>query len=200
MRVRSIALLLAAVAVPACTDDTAPSGQTATVQADTTYNPICATGGDSLCAAIPRLVDVHLQDGYSEVNPRDQRHFDVFSWQSFVALNWPADDQGKPLASFAGNPTAPRVWETFEDASAVYGGAPSPCTLGPGQRMLGQMAKNGDVVDPGGDYDEAVGGPLVDRNLNYVLYEKKVNPDEAAYLRANRLNTAAAQYAADSAG
>jgi hypothetical protein len=198
--VRSMALLLLATSLPACTEDRPGVGETATAVADTTYNPICDTGGDSLCAAIPHMVKVNLKPGYSGVNPRDQRHFDVFSWQSFVALNWPADNGGKPLASFAGNPSAPRVWETYEDASTVYGGVSSPCALPAGTRLLGQMAKNGDVVDPGGDYDEAVGGPLVDRNLNYVLYEKKVNPEEVAYLRANRLNTAAGQYAADSAG
>jgi hypothetical protein len=44
-----------------------------------------------------------------------------------------------------------------------------------------------------------VGGPLSDVNMNYVLYEKKINPDEVTYLRTHRLNTIPGQMAADSA-
>ena len=197
--VAGFTLLLTAV-LPACQED-GGGGRTGTVAVADSLDPICADSTiHQLCPVIPHEVVVQVPDGYTGFQPAVQAKFDMFSWQSFVALNWPANPDGTPLPTFDGNPTAPRVWETYLDAAEVYSsGGRTPCTVPPGGKFLGQMAKNGDVVDPDGDYDEAVGGPLADVNVNYVLYEKKINPDEAAYLRANRLNTVAGQMAADSA-
>ena len=203
-----LGFIAALLAASACTGDEGeePAKSAAATSGDTfptdTANPPCALPGvNRLCSFIPHDVIVHLLPGYAGLVPRDQKKFDVFSWQSFVALNWPAGPDGAPLQSFAGDPGAPRVWETWDDAIAVFdpSGARSPCTAGPGQKFLGQMAKNGQVVDPGGDFDEAVGGPLADRNVNFVLYEKKMSPEEVEYVRAHRLNTPAGQFAADSA-
>jgi hypothetical protein len=195
--------LLVATVLPAC-DRGAGGGaggtDTTAVVVDS-LDPICADSTiHHLCPVIPHEVVVQVPNGYTGLIPRVQAKFDMFSWQTFVALNWPANPDGTPLPTFDGNPTAPRVWETYLDATQVYTVQGNlPCNVGPGGKFLGQMAKNGDVVDPGGDYDEAVGGPLSDVNMNYALYEKKINPDEVAYLREHRLNTIPGQMAADSA-
>jgi hypothetical protein len=202
-----LGLVAALLAASSCTDDEggAPAKGAVVTSGDTfpadTANPPCALPGvNQLCSFIPHDVIVTLSPGYTGLVPRDQKHFDVFSWQSFVALNWPAGPGGAPLPSFAGDPGAPRVWETWADAVEVFDpSGQGACTVGPGQKFLGQMAKNGQVVDPGGDFDEAVGGPLADRNVNFVLYEKKMSPEEVEYVRAHRLNTPAGQFAADSA-
>jgi hypothetical protein len=177
------------------------TGGTETGAAADTADPICADSTvNHLCPIIPHEVSVRVQAGYTGVHPDVQAHFDVFSWQSFVALNWPADSKGQPTGGFADNPSTPRVWEYWQDAAEVYNaGTATPCNVPPGQKFMGTMAKNGDVVDPDGDYDEAVGGPLADVNVNYVLYEKKINSDEVAYLRTHNLTTPAGQFAADSA-
>ncbi|HEX8694565.1 MAG TPA: hypothetical protein VF746_19230 [Longimicrobium sp.] len=203
-----LSFVAALLVASACTEDEggAPAKGAAIASGDTfptdTANPPCALPGvNRLCSFVPHDVIVRILAGYTGFNARDQRHFDTFSWQSFVALNWPASADGAPLPSFTDSTGAPRVWETYLDAAEVYGsGRPTPCNVGPGQKFLGQMAKNGDVVDPDGDFDEAVGGPLADVNVNFALYEKKLNPADVEYLRTHRLNTPEGQYAADTAG
>ena len=50
-----------------------------------------------------------------------QQAFDIFSWASFVALNWPSNPDGTPMAGpITSNPTAPRVWEAYIDATGVF--------------------------------------------------------------------------------
>ncbi|HEU4561015.1 MAG TPA: hypothetical protein VFS20_24400, partial [Longimicrobium sp.] len=160
---------------------------------------------NQLCSTIPHEVMVTLGGDYSGLVPATQVRFDAFSWQSFVALNWPADAAGNPLPGNLGdNPGAPRVWERWTNAAVLFasGPGPSPCATmaaSPGGRgkVLMQMAKNGQVVNPHATFDEAVGGPLLDRNLNFALFEKTVSPDEARYIRSDSLNTVAGQEAAD---
>ena len=53
--------------------------------------------------------------------PPANRLFDVFAWQTFLALNWPTKpdsqpDRDKTLA----DTEAPRVWEHYVDAGLVY--------------------------------------------------------------------------------
>ena len=58
-----------------------------------------------------------------------QAAFDFFSWQSFVALNWPADPQNRGFPNTAatlGGP-GPVVWETFNEKYEVFqAGNPPP--------------------------------------------------------------------------
>jgi hypothetical protein len=185
-----LAAVLLACALPACNPGAGPGAPPALTTAAAT-DTLCAdpTRAMELCSAIPHEVQVSLPFGYTGLTATVQPAFDQFSWQSFVALNWPAGADGKPLPGPIGaNPGSPRVWETYEDAADVFwpGTTAAACNTGGGKLLL-QMAKNGHVIDPDGSFDEAVGGPLVDRNLNFVVFEKKMNPDEAAYVRANRL-------------
>lgn len=75
-----------------------------------------------LSAAIPTVVDLGSGDGLS--GPADaQWFFDTFSWQSFIAVNWPAavDQSGLPqrgvpntgTGSSLGSPGT-RVWESWK--------------------------------------------------------------------------------------
>ncbi len=69
---------------------------------------------DQLCSVLPHTIvsDVEFAAGNSELIADQQRPFDVFSWQSFVALNWPATPDGMPLPDPIGShPEAPRVWQ-----------------------------------------------------------------------------------------
>src|SRR5262249_61703217 len=61
--------------------------------------------------------------------------FDYFSWQSFIALNWPADPAQRGVASQPGDPAAfqkafkpnaagqypPTVWSTWKQAFELFG-------------------------------------------------------------------------------
>jgi hypothetical protein len=198
------------LALPSCKGDDAakPVGegeQAASALPDT----MCADPSkwNQLCSTVPHEVMVTLGGDYHGLVPATQVRFDAFSWQSFVALNWPSDGAGNPLpGSFTDNPGAPRVWEGWTNASTLFYGdsGSTPCatqlrTAAPGghRKVLMQMAKNGQVINPHATFDEAVGGPLLDRNLNFALYEKVVSPDEAAYVRDSSLTTVAGQEAAD---
>jgi hypothetical protein len=203
-------LTLSMIALPSCKGDQAGSGgQAGRDTSSTLPDTTCADPSkwNQLCSTIPHEVMVTLGGDYHGLVPATQTRFDSFSWQSFVALNWPSDSAGNPLpGSFTDSPNAPRVWEGWTNASTLFYGdsAIGPCAAqlrslpaGGPRKVLMQMAKNGQVINPHATFDEAVGGPLLDRNLNFALFEKVVSPDEAAYVRDSSLTTVAGQEAID---
>ncbi len=161
-------------------------------------NPYCANPNsppNQFCPDIPTEVNDKLIPGYSGLFPNIQRAFDDFSWQSLIALNWPADARGKPLdGPFGSKPDAPRVWEFYTDPTDVFDRSLNEAILKagrltPGTKVLRLMAKNSQVLNPDGSFAEPDGNPLIDRNLNFVLYEIKMNPDEVNYVTTNGLQT-----------
>jgi len=200
-------LTLWLAALPSCGRDRAAVGGARTETTSALPDTLCADPSkwNQLCSTIPHEVMVTLGGDYHGLNAQTQTRFDAFSWQSFVALNWPSDGAGNPLpGSLTDNPGAPRVWEGWTNAAVLFWGdsAGSPCASMRGQaggrgKVLMQMAKNGTVVNTHASFDEAVGGPLLDRNLNFAVFEKMVSPDEARYIRDSSLVTVAGQEAID---
>lgn len=122
------------------------------------------------------------------ISPTLQAKFDEFSWQTFVALNQPA---------LASAPNGPRIWETWASVDDVFHpGVPSPCATAnaPGTKTLVMDSKN-EHVDIDSDFLQATQQPLIDRNLNFVLYEIRMNDLEEQYIRSNNLDTYAGQVA-----
>ena len=138
---------------------------------------------------VPTHVNVTLQAGYGEgssISPKDQSQFDQFSWQSFVALNQPVQTSA-PLRGT--NDSPPRIWETWPSAEELYGAAP-PGSCGPnGGKVLRLMSKNPHNKNIDDEFIQATGQPLVDQNINFVLYEIHISPQEAEFVRNNNLNT-----------
>jgi len=123
--------------------------------------------------------------------------FDYFSWQSFVALNWPAAIgadgkavRGVPSTDSAmkiGNPGV-RVWESYKTDWELFRpggkaptpwssydlplGSPSPCGDPGESKTLAMVTKMDSVLD---GINQAFSHPLVDQNRNYVRYEIHVN-------------------------
>ena len=147
-------------------------------------------------SAIPHEVDVALQNGYAGLTPGDQPCFDVFSWKSFVALNWPADTTGNPLpGNFNDNTSSNRVWEYYKDPSLVFQtmeyqlAFSGPNKISQSSKVFYQFAKvNNELIGIPPEILEATGQPLIDKNLNFALYEIKMNPDEIHYIDSNKLN------------
>nr|MDP9120715.1 hypothetical protein [Acidobacteriota bacterium] len=110
--------------------------------------------------------------------------------------------------------TTPRVWDYYLPANPVIpspaerligsasGGAQAcgarrAASGAPPVRVLTMTSKSDgsqvpDIIEP------FTSSPLIDRNLNYTLYEILINKDEASYIFANKLNTVAGQEAAAS--
>jgi hypothetical protein len=121
--------------------------------------------------------------------------FDSFSWQSFIALNWPADTtsgRGNPLqpnspAVFlnASN-SAPVTWGTYKESYELFDQgnarptafdswqtAQQPCSgVQPRQKVFVMTSKGNSIMD---ESVEAFSLPLVDQDSNYVRYEIRYN-------------------------
>ena len=98
-------------------------------QAAINLPPVC---GVKLNA--PRLhweIFADVEGGLRQRNPSVvQRASDIFSWQDFIALNWPASGKrGIPAKDRSFAAPGPRVWETWKETGEVYlpdGRKPAP--------------------------------------------------------------------------
>lgn len=145
--------------------------------------PLCDTGSDDkLCAVLPHDVLLLPFPAYATLAGEQQRPFDVFGWQAFVALNHPAKG-----GSITNDVTSPRVWEGYETMRQVFGESAD----------VHACDKVGDPNDPILDATilQASEDALVDRNLNYALYDTRMNPVEVDYIRKNGLDTRNGQQA-----
>lgn len=172
--------------------------------ADYKQDALCVTGAAELCSELPSdLPDLNVPLGYTPTTNLEtkggvqQQNFDYFGWQSFVALNWPVDASGAPLDSIMGNLQAPRVWESypgieevFTQADLVADDAEAACAP-QGRMVLAQTSKltSSSFIEP------FTSSPLIDVDGNFVMYDIRMNPVEAAYLRDNGLTTQAGQKA-----
>jgi hypothetical protein len=131
--------------------------------------------------------------------PQDARpFFDNFSWQSFIALNWPAlsgsrgvpNDPDNPNVFFSSPNGAPVVWGTYKDSFDLFGqkdqrpspwdsqtSPMSPCPNATTNDKTLIFATKGDT--PLMQTKEAFSFPLIDQRSNYVYYD--IRYDEAQY-------------------
>jgi hypothetical protein len=138
--------------------------------------------------------------------PAAQRLFDVFAWQSFLALNWPATSDGAPdPTKTIADATAPRVWESYVDVALVYkenGAAPDPWQKASLQSESGHTfwmegmgigrppedPALGSIRTPVLDESlQAFTGPLIDQSGKWVRYEAAMNDVEFDYVVENKL-------------
>jgi len=159
---------------------------------------------------IPTDVTAKLSAGYGRaIDAKDQQPFDEFSWQTFLAVNCPATING-PQQTPAQYDNIPRIWENWvnaEDLLIPNQGNPScaSATSGTSAKIMRRISKNPHIKSsmikkPGASILEAVGGPLIDRNEDFTLYEIHLNPDEVGYIKANNLQTLGGQFAFKQSG
>ncbi|HEV2861018.1 MAG TPA: hypothetical protein VGX48_08435 [Pyrinomonadaceae bacterium] len=149
----------------------------------------------------PRLshdIPPEVEFGAGVTSPETARpFFDYFSWQSFVALNWPsavgADGRpvrGVPNTGAGVGDAGKRVWESYKADWELFrpGGAEptawssydlnprataeNPCGNVGDSKMLAMITKMDSVID---GINQAFSGPLIDQSRNYVRYEIHVN-------------------------
>ena len=138
-----------------------------------------------------------------------QGDFDIYSWNTFIALNWPPgpDGNGDPTKKIGQNGDNDTVWEHYRDVADIFlpGGAtpswngpvtvPTQCKAfyKPGMRILSQVGKTPTVLT---DFSQPFNtGPLIDQNGNYTRYEILVNKPMFDYILANKLYSKAGQQA-----
>jgi len=130
--------------------------------------------------------------------------FDWFSWENFIALNWPAATNPSTgllvrgqadVSKHVGDP-GPRVWETYKADWEAFGtgkitpsptawgswdvsGGMNPCGAADITKLsttLTMITKMDSVIN--GFTQASQAGPLIDSNGNYVRYEMRMNQAE----------------------
>lgn len=143
-----------------------------------------------------------------------QHAFDVFSWDSFVALNWPTNPDGTPNTSvtIGQGVQVPTVWETWKESRDIFlptGSKPSawgttnpvpdacktidPKTIPPGTLHLTQVGKTPNVLDE--SKEPFTTGPLIDQNGNYTRFEILTNQTMFEFILNNQLYSKVGQAA-----
>jgi hypothetical protein len=136
-----------------------------------------------------------------------QGDFDIYSWNTFIALNWPPgpDGKGDPNKTIGQNGDNDTVWEHYRDVADIFlpGGAkpsytgpttvPAQCKANykPGMRVLSQVGKTPTVLT---EFSQPFNtGPLIDQNGNYTRFEILVNKPMFDYILSNTLYSKAGQ-------
>ncbi|GLQ87158.1 hypothetical protein ISS98_22060 [Dyella flagellata] len=135
-----------------------------------------------------------------------QDDFDVFSWQTFIALNWPANSDGTPDTNLTIGqaPNDPVVWQSYRESRSIFlpdGATPAPwgeetpppavCKnidakhLPAGTLRLTQVGKTPNVLDESGEPFKT--GPLIDQNGQYTRFSIMTNQAMFTYIVNNKL-------------
>ncbi len=135
-----------------------------------------------------------------------QHDFDVFSWQTFVALNWASDASGNPKKNvkFGEDQSGLTVWQAWKSSREIFlpkGAKPNAwgevenlpvvCEgltkeqLEKGIITLTQVGKTPNVLDESGEPFQT--GPLIDQNGQYTRYEILTNKSMFDYIVNNEL-------------
>jgi hypothetical protein len=86
-----------------------------------------------LTSALPGDVFVPIKEALEKNAqfPQVQRLFDLWSWQAFLAVNWPTSSGGQPAASIAGyNAGNNPAWSVWHESNSIFlpdGAAPPAC-------------------------------------------------------------------------
>lgn len=139
-----------------------------------------------------------------------QPDFDVYSWNTFIALNWPPDANGNgdPKQTIGKNGDNDTVWEHYRDVTDVFlPGGKKPTWNGPpqnlppegkklyqpGMHVMSQVGKTPTVLT---DFSQPFNtGPLIDQNGYYTRFEILINKSMFDYIVANSLYSKAGQKA-----
>jgi hypothetical protein len=199
------ALFSACKAKPPETTATATSATAASTTATTTtafpsIPPVVASGN------IPTVVPIPPNAPSSATPEQFRPYFDWFSWESFIALNWPASAKGRGNPDQPDTPSVftsmtnatPVTWGTYkanwelydqydkrptpwDDYNAPY--FPSLCPKATPKEKELLMVTKGDTELS--DLKQAFSFPLVDQLSNFVFYEVHYNKAYYDFVRGS---------------
>ena len=189
--------LPAALLLSACNTTATENKQATAGQAATTPLPV-------ISPVIPADAQFHEPFSLESL----QHDFDVFSWESFIALNWPAASVGVADTSvnIGQKPGAATVWQTYKESRDIFlpDGAtpppwgkdlPPPSVCGDQDLpVLNQIAKvPNNVLDESAEPFQT--GPLVDQNGQYTRFEILTNDVMFNYIAEKNLYSKSGQEA-----
>ncbi len=159
----------------------------------------------TLSSAIPGTVAVGTDDSLAGL----QGDFDIFSWNSFIAVNWPRGQNGSgdPSKKIGAGGDTTTVWEGWQDAADTFlaGGAapawgrhaemPAVCraVATPGVRVLTQIGKTPGLLEESTQPFDT--GPLIDQHGAFARFDIVMNRSMFDDIVANRLYSKAGQQA-----
>lgn len=128
-----------------------------------------------------------------------QHAFDVYSWQLFVSLNWPANADGAPdTKAVIGQTDRPGVWQSWKETNSVFlpGGKTPPAWnqhVPPPKACMGlgdlpviqQIGKRPLLL--AAHLQPFRDGPLIDQEGRYTRYQISINRAMFNYILANHL-------------
>jgi hypothetical protein len=149
-----------------------------------------------------------------EGGPQTQNFVDIYSWNLFLALNWPANtancaaDQNKNITAVQSGDGTYVVWQTYMPSENVFVNPgyqqPGAWCNGNGlslgaQRVFSNEAKASaeakklggnflKIAEPGGDVLQAAGGVVTDQSQRWLRYERLMNQTEYNYIVPNMWN------------
>ncbi len=155
---------------------------------------------------IPVDVNPEIQKKYRNSNVyKLNEMFNKFSWQAFMAIQWPRNKNGDAMPNFNDNGTP--TWLGWKEAFQVYrsdGKKPAPWgskRTATGLGLQSDAINNHDAriilskttptkvsaFNISDETDQAFAGKLFDQNGNVVVYEVLMNKEEYDYIVTNKL-------------
>ncbi|MGZ5472389.1 MAG: hypothetical protein ACXW31_00400 [Thermoanaerobaculia bacterium] len=225
---RSLLVCLVVLGVVVCKKTTEqPEGAApprAEAVATVTQPPMCAESvkdcnGLSPCAPSPitsAQITIPAQPCtfQGEGGAKTQNFVDIYSWNLFLALNWPAStancavDATKSIVNVKSGDGTYVVWQTYMPGENVFvnPGYQTPAAWCSGndlaagaQRVFDNEAKATSaaknlgghflkIAEPGGDVLQASGDVVTDQSQRWLRYEKLMNQTEYDYIVPDRWN------------
>ncbi len=203
----------------------APDATTAKVSPALIQPPMCQQSqkdckGLSPCAPSPitsaqATIPAQPCTFQGEASPMTQNFVDIYSWNAFLALNWPASnancaaDTGKSILNVSSGDGTYVVWQTYMPAENVFvnPGLQKPAAWCSGnslaagdQRVFKNDAKAVPaakllggaflkIAQPGGDVLQASGDVVTDQSKRWLRYERLMNQTEYNYIVPARWNS-----------
>ena len=183
------------------------SAYAATLPKECAAKPLCS---GSTCSTVINAKSSTIPDKPCPRFGSNQDDIDIFSWNEFIAYNWPATqscsaDQTKSILNVRSGANGPLVWQaqmSTDDVFVAKGQRPkgwcnTPTLFTAAPRAFHHIAK----ADPaakllGGDFAkisepagpvQAGGGILTDPSGRWARYEKLINLTEYQYIIGNNL-------------
>lgn len=148
-------------------------------------------------------LSVTIPEGFKGQPVNFRPFFDIFSWEMFIALNWPVDENSRGVPKSPDDPntflnmtnSTPVVWTSYKNQFDLFSqGSNRPSAWNSWENSVNLCGNTspkhvfgtakGATLD-GGEIDEAFSYPLIDQAKNYILFEMRYNEAQYNFIRGD---------------